>query len=900
MARRSDTPSRRRTRAPKPATEPAADPAPDQSPAPAHGTAAADARRRRRPFAVHLLDVGPEEYGDAVLCQFGDTTVLIDGAHPGDDGTKQTGHPSIPDQLGHLLDQPAPPYRVSLLIVTHAHRDHTGCLPSLVERDLLHADWALVADPDLGWVGPGDINAADAPALRDPRVLELAAAFREETLSPSADEAAVRALLTDARSIEDRYRTMLGLLADRGTTVVRYGTDNPKPLVDRFAGIGFKILGPTRDHLFLCAARIRRDHQDALRLAADLLAADVAADPVALYRRLIAGGLDDPTALDAVHRPGAAINNQSIVARFAYRDHAFLFTGDMQLAVPEVPGLEPHMRAIRAAIRANAPYAFCKLPHHASHNAFDAGILDLLGATPRLGISTGVDSTKHPSPDVLTLLLDSPATIEWARTDRNGRVSLRFEDARPWFDLSRGKLNDPRANAVDVAALPTESRPVEPSQPSTTPAPLHIPATETLAAPTVPLPAPPNVVEVVTKVPHAATRVTVTIDVQPQSGATTAGDVAPPPPQLRPLHVAAGRSLPDLLAVTSRAALAANVGQPAADHVLQALRNAGLDLCDDLPPGVSNAAALEIVRPRLQARPNAVGVLLLGGYDVVPARSIDTLEPPLRAALGAHTDPDDFTVWSDAVYGDRDGDGFAEVAVSRIPDGRSADLLFAAVEAGAAPLAASRGGVRNARRPFADAIFGALPGTGDMLPSLPHTSDTPLAERLAAEHVYLMLHGHHEDCSRFWGEGTADGPEAVHVRNVPPRTGRVVFSGCCWGALVVDTPAGRLPPGTLVGQLAPQTADTSLALRFLAGGATAFIGCTGAHYSPLDHPYAYYGGPLHAAFWRHVAAGVPPAQALFRAKTDYLRGIPHAGRDALARAIEEKTLYQFTCLGLGW
>ena len=31
-------------------------------------------------FKVWLLDVGPEEYGDAVLCQFGNKTVLIDGA----------------------------------------------------------------------------------------------------------------------------------------------------------------------------------------------------------------------------------------------------------------------------------------------------------------------------------------------------------------------------------------------------------------------------------------------------------------------------------------------------------------------------------------------------------------------------------------------------------------------------------------------------------------------------------------------------------------------------------------------------------------------------------------------------------------------------------------------------
>ncbi|MCA1605657.1 MAG: MBL fold metallo-hydrolase [Acidobacteria bacterium] len=93
--------------------------------------------------------MGPDEYGDAVLCKFGNKTILIDGAHPADAEGKG-GHPSIPDQLGKLLDQ-EPPYRVSLLIVSHAHQDHIGCLPKLVQDDLLRPDWALIVDPELGW-----------------------------------------------------------------------------------------------------------------------------------------------------------------------------------------------------------------------------------------------------------------------------------------------------------------------------------------------------------------------------------------------------------------------------------------------------------------------------------------------------------------------------------------------------------------------------------------------------------------------------------------------------------------------------------------------------------------------------------------------------------------------------
>ena len=79
---------------------------------------------------ISLLDVGREEYGDALLCQFGETTVLIDGAHPGNHRAAG-GHPSIPDQIGELLNQ-EPPYKLSLLIISHAHLDHIGCLPRLV------------------------------------------------------------------------------------------------------------------------------------------------------------------------------------------------------------------------------------------------------------------------------------------------------------------------------------------------------------------------------------------------------------------------------------------------------------------------------------------------------------------------------------------------------------------------------------------------------------------------------------------------------------------------------------------------------------------------------------------------------------------------------------------------
>src|SRR5918997_7124507 len=143
-----------------------------------HVVAEADAA----PVAIHLLDVGKGEYGDAILCQFGAESVLIDGGHS-NDYLRQNGHPSIPEQIAQLLNQPRP-YRVSLLIVTHAHQDHIGCLPNLVANGYLTAEWALVADPGLGWGRPAAPNdapdaVAEAAEADDWRVQAVIAALRE-------------------------------------------------------------------------------------------------------------------------------------------------------------------------------------------------------------------------------------------------------------------------------------------------------------------------------------------------------------------------------------------------------------------------------------------------------------------------------------------------------------------------------------------------------------------------------------------------------------------------------------------------------------------------------------------------------------------------------------------------
>ena len=96
------------------------------------GTEARPALSAEAPFTLTLLDVGEQPYGDAVLCRFGDVSVMIDGAHPANHRRKD-GHRSIQEQIKPLLPQRGRASVVTLLIVSHAHQDHIGC-PSRTSR----------------------------------------------------------------------------------------------------------------------------------------------------------------------------------------------------------------------------------------------------------------------------------------------------------------------------------------------------------------------------------------------------------------------------------------------------------------------------------------------------------------------------------------------------------------------------------------------------------------------------------------------------------------------------------------------------------------------------------------------------------------------------------------------
>jgi beta-lactamase superfamily II metal-dependent hydrolase len=833
----------------------------------------------QKPFAVHLLDVGLQEYGDAILCQFGDVSVLIDGAHTGDQ-TGKPGHVSIPDQIGQLLKQSTTPYRVTLLIVTHAHEDHIGCLPNLVENDLLVADFALVADPALGWGRTPD-DAPDAPA--DPRVRAVVAGLREEIRTKGTDRQALVEFLSDAASLENRYKKMLATLAENGT-VIRHGRDNPTALIDalKAKSVRLKILGPSQNQLALCAEKIRQATDDAMANVSDALRSDDSVDAATLYRQIVGDGRD---AMDAPSRPGAAVNLQSIVTSFTYKTKKFLFSGDMQFQEPQVSGVDALMQALRNAVKNEGPYAFVKLGHHGSFNSFSEEIyqeLNANGPSRVFGICAGEQSTAHPNPATLDVLKDHKSEIQWARTDHNKQSSFFFNKPTPIITVQEGALNDPKPNASD---------PIEITELITT-GETNVPATQVTAKSG-------EVVEVIARIPHASTKVTISVDIEPRGvPAQEQASSASTSDQLPALRIAGGRPLPRLLFVTSKEALARNIGQREAQHVLQALRAQNLLLFDQIPASISDGAqAAALVRERVRNTPGVKGLVLLGGYDVVPSQRVDCLPADLRSRVSGNGDADNFIVWSDDVYGDADGDLLPELPVTRLPDGNRAKVVFAAIQASGSAAAQPRIGVRNIARPFANEVFRTLPGSASMLISRPVTYDGNPRYSLSGDRVYIMLHGDYADGSRFWGEETQGNREAVNIGNLPSKSGAVVFTGCCWGALTVTTPAGRVAVGRSFGQKSP---DDSIALSFLARGAVGFVGCTGSHYSPLQAPYKFFGGPMHEAFWNAYAGSRSPAQALFEAKLQYLRGMPHGQTAPNSQAIEYKILRQYTCLGLGW
>jgi beta-lactamase superfamily II metal-dependent hydrolase len=855
-------------------------------------------RKPKRTSRIHLLDVGESQYGDCIFCEIIGERILIDGGHESDfEGSDE--HPSIPAQLRALADTPPNrPTKLSLLVVSHAHADHVGCLPAMVEQGLITAEWALLVDPNLAWSSDEADDSSDAASLL--------AALREEPRYDLDSIDAFKAFADGAAKLQGNYRQMIRTLKSNGTKVVLHGTSPLAALEKRFAGIGLKVLGPSRAHLRACADRIHAAGRDFLRDATDALAAD--GEAFELYRILqqawakeidpvidagrSEGMEDDAGATDAARNLGPVINLQSSAFILDDGTHRFLFTGDAQLERPEVAdaAIDASIAKIFRGIRDHAPYDFVKLGHHGSYNAFGDTLLSSIGEQSKhFGICTGANSKHHPSRRAIDLLKARGRDVTWARTDKNGAVTFAFTNGALDVTKARGRLNDstlpmpdertaplpglsahspelPPMSAVATGALPTATVPIEIRIPYVPGIPLEVSLTLRVAAP----------------------------ESQPAKAEipTVATIRGPDSTEPQTLNLAAGRNLPQLLFLTHSGRLAANIGREAADRVLLHLREKGHVVVEAAnSPGTTPLEdACAAARTAINEHSKVCGVVILGGYDVVPAQRRD-VAPGAPQAVRLNDQEDRYVVWSDAVYADTDGDGMAELPVSRIPDGRSEQLVVAALSVPAYSQLQNRHGLRNAHRPFADKIYKRMKGSASMLQSHPHPDGTATYE-VCGDHVYLMLHGDYDDATRFWGERSDNSVvEALHIDQVRINPGTIVFTGCCWGAL----PVRELASMSGSDHPTPRTTADSIALRCLSQGARAFVGCTGMHYSPQGLGIDTVSGPLHDGFWRRIGEGMPPAKALFEAKTEY---IAHPARAKSNR--DRKIFEQFTVLGLGW
>ena len=828
---------------------------------------------------IHLLDMGAEKYGDCILLTQGERTILIDGGHPGDTN-------AIRAQLRKLLKK-NPPFTIDLLIVTHCHNDHIGCLPALVKLGDLHVKTALLADPALRWGEEATLELDQDQIFSDKRLLRDA--LDEEERSNFTDDE-LEQFLIDTAGLLPNYLQMITTLQDQSEVILFHGVTeqfNPyKELEEAFADFGLKLLGPSPEHLELCADYLDQHRQrdqlsDFLQTATDNQNISL----TAIYRQITSQLIQDSRIFEDRAGPGAAINDQSIVLSVQSGQLKALFGGDMQFAKAEVPGLKNEMEQLLLRVN-KEDYSFIKLTHHTSYNGMNEGVIEhWLGKTRLFAHTGGWKDPGHPEPEVLAFLAQQE-NINFTRTDRNGLITIE-EGSEGKLDVyfSKGEPNDFTPNRTeDVPSSSGYSAAIATNLPSPPPLPPVAEPPTTLEK---------DFVEITARVPHTSTRVTITIDVDPEKKKLS-------PPELPPVGDRDGVRFHNLLFVTNQANLERNIGKAETAQVisyLQQLPGAKWVNCPSFGKATEAAAFL---RPHLN--PAIRGIVLVGGYDVLPALQLDVLDPALRAKLrasgGESRDSDGFVVWSDDIYGDTDDDSLPEYPVSRIPDGRSADLLWAALRAPRFQ-PTTRFGIRNLARPFAEQVFQQIPGQPTTLEVSEQCSPQRIPQETARGAVYFMLHGIDHDATRFWGETSGGNSyEAVNIDNIPKTApGTIVFTGCCWGALTVQPPAGFKTPHM---ELRPRTPEQSIALSYLKAGALAFVGCTGTHYSPDKPPYQFFGKPMHDAFWNAIREGLAPAEALFKAKQQYASKIPHRENAPIFVAIELKIFRQFTCLGLGW
>ncbi len=381
---------------------------------------------------IHLLDVGTREYGDSIIVHNDEKRILIDGAHKGNSALLKKQMKAIFNEDG--------PYHFDLLVVTHLHDDHIGCLPELVKNGEITAAKCLLMDPGYRWKPGANDSALPNDALVD--------ALLEEDHSFLSDSE-LEDFIDGAGKLSDRYAEMVAKLKTDADQVMLFkGVDahDYKPLETEFSSLGLKILGPTKKHLQITKDTLLGLVDTLTDLVQSSSFVDSATNDMDRYRKLYGGGITDSAfAMDAVKNKGS-INNESIVLTFKSKGanswSAFL-AGDMQFAVPEVEGLDDEMKKLLDKIDEKT-YDFIKTSHHTSYNGLSEEMLDswIEKGTELYGHSGGLYDAHHPEPGVLDALRDREDKITFVRTDRNGLIKVaNDENGTLSLWISKGEVN---------------------------------------------------------------------------------------------------------------------------------------------------------------------------------------------------------------------------------------------------------------------------------------------------------------------------------------------------------------------------------------------------------------------------------------------------------------------------
>lgn len=337
----------------------------------------------------------------------------------------------------------------------------------------------------------------------------------------------------------------------------------------------------------------------------------------------------------------------------------------------------------------------------------------------------------------------------------------------------------------------------------------------------------------------------------------------------------------------------------------------GLEPVDDGSPETIKAGLDQVLRAiegEAREGPSALGVLILGGDEVVPF-----------FRLPNPGDDGDAEVVSDNPYAMRPGDSIylPSIPLGRFPDGAANNLalllrqldslvdLRRRLVASHAPARLSRVGLAalnalmfgrassdalvcttEVAREVAEQVAETMAPNASIRSSPPVTADDFDSRWLANRRLlYFNLHGLADE-SGWYGHGPTD--ESDEEAELP----RVLHPDLL-AAEDLDAPV-VFAEVSYAARLDGKTTLDSLALRFLSEGAAAFVGPTGASYGAADRPVV--GASLLARqFFRFVRAGHAVGIALGLAR-----------REVAATAMEEasfldgddqKALLQFVLLG---